>query len=487
MGRAGPRSNLSRYGRVLDVFVDRAAAAFSAWYELMPRSQTSNPARHGTFDDVIARLPYVQGLGFDVLYFPPIHPIGRSNRKGRNNALTAAPGEPGSPYAIGSSEGGHTAIHPQLGTLEDFGRLVAAARRHGLEIALDFAIQCAPDHPWIKQHPEWFDWRPDGTIKYAENPPKKYQDIVNVHFYREALPALWYALREVVLFWAEQGVRIFRVDNPHTKPVPFWEWLIGEVQSWYPDVLFLAEAFTRPKMMRKLARAGFTQSYTYFTWRNAKAELIEYLTELTQQEMREYFRPNFFVNTPDINPIPLQTGGRPLFQSRAVLAATLSSVWGLYSGYELCEAAALPGREEYADSEKYEIKAWDWDRPGNIRDYVAQINAIRRDNPALHLLDNLRFYPADNDQVLFYGKMTPSRDNIILVAVNLDPHHVQAASLSLPWEEIGAKGVPYVEAEELLGGGDAVRWPDAVQSIVLDPAKNPCAIWRVFVPERTIR
>ena len=349
MKRAGIRTNLTRYARELDLVVDRKRAAFSAWYELMPRSMSDDPHRHGTFDDVIAKLPYVSDLGFDVLYFPPIHPIGRTHRKGKNNSLTPGPDDPGSPYAIGSAEGGHDAIHPELGSFDDFARLIAAAREHGLEIALDFAIQCAPDHPWIKEHPEWFDWRPDGTIKYAENPPKKYEDIVNVHFYRGAYPSIWYALRDIVLFWAEHDVRIFRVDNPHTKPMPFWEWMIGSVQERYPDAIFLAEAFTRPKVMKRLAKVGFTQSYSYFTWRNAKVEITEYLTELTTEECRDYMRPNFFVNTPDINPYFLQTSGRAGFQARLVLAATLAGNYGVYCGFELCEASPVPGKEEYPE------------------------------------------------------------------------------------------------------------------------------------------
>src|SRR5690625_729634 len=339
MGRSAPRANLTYSEDVFPIFVDREQAAFSAWYELMPRSQSGKPYVHGTFEDVIRRLPYVRDLGFDVLYFPPIHPIGRTHRKGRNNSLEAEPEDPGSPYAIGAEEGGHDAIHPELGSFEDVARLVSAAREQGLEIALDFAIQCSPDHPWIKEHPEWFDWRPDGTIKYAENPPKKYEDIVNVHLYRDALPGLWYALRDIVLFWLDKGVRIFRVDNPHTKPLPFWEWMIAEVRKVDPGVIFLSEAFTRPKMMKRLAKVGFNQSYSYFTWRNSKRELTHYLTELTQEECRHYMRPNFFVNTPDINPFYLQTSGRPGFPVRLFLAATLGGNYGMYSGFELCEAA----------------------------------------------------------------------------------------------------------------------------------------------------
>ncbi len=343
--RNAERENLSRYDRTLEVIADRLAARFSAWYELFPRSQSGDPNRHGTFDDVIRRLPYVKDLGFDVLYFTPIHPIGRTNRKGKNNSLKAEPGDVGSVYAIGAEEGGHKALHPELGTFDDFRRMMDAAHAHGLEIAIDFAIQCSPDHPWIREHPEWFDWRPDGSIKFAENPPKKYEDIVNVHFYGGSLPSLWYELRDVVLFWCGHGVRIFRVDNPHTKPIPFWQWMIREVGDRYPDAIFLAEAFTRPKMMRKLAKIGFQQSYTYFTWRNTKQELTEYVTEL-MGEMGEYYRPNFFANTPDINPYFLQTSGRPGFRTRLVLAATLAGNYGVYSGFELCEATPVPGKEE---------------------------------------------------------------------------------------------------------------------------------------------
>jgi starch synthase (maltosyl-transferring) len=476
--RCAERTNVSRYARELRLIVDRQAALYSAWYEVTPRSQSGRTDRGGTFDDVITRLPYVRDMGFDVLYFPPIHPIGNTNRKGRNNSLLAGPNDPGSPYAIGSHEGGHTAIHPELGTFEDFRRLVQAAHRHGLEIAVDFAIQCSPDHPWIKEHPEWFDWRPDGTIKFAENPPKKYEDIVNLHFYRDAYPAVWHALRDVVLFWIKQGVKIFRVDNPHTKPLPFWEWMIDEVRRQHPDAVFLAEAFTRPKMMKRLAKLGFTQSYTYFTWRTTKRELTEYLTELTQEEPREYYRPNFFTNTPDINPYHLQTGGRAAFIGRATLAATLSSLYGIYSGFELCEAAAIPGKEEYLNSEKYEIRAWDWDRPGNIRQHITRLNRIRRDNPALHQLTNLRFYNAFNDQILLYGKMSQAKDNAILIAVNLDPHHPQACDFEVPLWEFGLPDHAAIDAEELLSG-TKIRWHGKIQHMHLDPQANPCAIWRL--------
>jgi starch synthase (maltosyl-transferring) len=480
MRRHGERGDPSRYPRELAVIVDRLAARFSAWYELFPRSLTDSPARSGTFDDVIRRLPYVQSLGFDVLYFPPIHPIGRTNRKGRNNALTAAPDDPGSPYAIGSEAGGHTTVHPDLGTLDDFKRLVRAAHAHGLEVALDFAVQCSLDHPWIKEHPDWFDWRPDGSIKFAENPPKKYEDIVNPNF-AHGLPQLWLALRDVTLFWIGQGVKIFRVDNPHTKPVPFWEWMIGEVRTQHPEVIFLSEAFTRPKTMKKLAKAGFSQSYTYFTWRNTKRELTEYLTELTQTEMQEYYRPNFFTNTPDINPFILQAGGRPAFMMRAALAATLASAYGIYSGFELCEAAPLPGREEYLDSEKYEIKPRDWDQPGHIRDYIAALNRIRRDNPALHDFRNLRFYNADDDQILVYGKATPARDNVILAAVTLDPVFGRGSRFEVPLWEFGLPDSASLAVEDLFTGR-RFTWHGKFQQVWLDPRVNPAAIWRLGRP-----
>jgi starch synthase (maltosyl-transferring) len=483
MARLGPRTNLTRYERELELVVDREAARFGAWYEMFPRSQSGDPRRHGTFVDVIAKLPYVRELGFDVLYFTPIHPIGRANRKGRNNSLHAGPDDPGSVYAIGSEEGGHRHVHSELGTLEDFRKLVAAAQAHGLEIAIDFAVQCAPDHPWLKRHPEWFDWRPDGTVKYAENPPKKYEDIVNVHFYRGAYPSIWLELRDIVLFWCGQGVRIFRVDNPHTKPLPFWEWMIREVQDRHPDAIFLAEAFTRPKMMRRLAKLGFTQSYTYFTWRNLKDEIVEYVDELAHSQMREYYRPNFFVNTPDINPPILQTGGRPAHIMRACLAATLSSLWGVYNGFEICEATPVPGKEEYLDSEKYEIRAWDFDRPGNIRGFIARLNRIRRENPALRDWRHVRFYNAWNDSILYYGRLTPDLENFVLVAVNLDPHNAHETDFEIPLWEFGLPDEASIEAEDLLTDR-RFTWRGKVQRMRLDPQSNPCAIWRLTPPER---
>lgn len=422
--------------------VERKKAAFSSWYELFPRSQSPVAGQHGTLRDVIDKLPTVRRMGFDVLYFPPIHPIGQRNRKGRNNSLQAGPDDPGSPYAIGSTDGGHDAVHPELGTLDDFRALLVAAQEHGLEIALDFAIQCSPDHPWLREHPDWFNWRVDGTLKYAENPPKRYEDIVNPDFYsplastpRQA--ALWRALRDIVLFWTAQGVRIFRVDNPHTKPLPFWEWLLREVRDRHPDVVFLSEAFTRPAMMYRLAKIGFAQSYTYFTWRNTKYELTTYMNELNAAPQREFFRPNFFVNTPDINPWFLQTSGRAGFLIRAVLACTLSGSWGMYNGFELCVADAVPGKEEYLDSEKYQLRQWDMNAPGNIVDEITRLNRIRRSHAALQSHLGIRFLEVNNEQILFYSRYSPERDSIVLVAVSLDPHHRQGGRLALPLEDWG--------------------------------------------------
>lgn len=462
---------------VREVIVDRPGARFAAWYEMFPRSQGAAAGRSATFEECAARLPEIRGMGFDVVYLVPIHPIGEVNRKGRNNHPQATPGEPGSPYAIGSRLGGHTAIEPGLGTLEDFRRFHQRVREQGMELALDFAVQCAPDHPWLKEHPGWFKRRPDGTIKYAENPPKKYEDIVNVDFDGPDWKSLWAALLAIVRFWMAEGVRIFRVDNPHTKPVAFWEWMLGEVRRTDPDVLFLAEAFTRPKMMRLLAKAGFSQSYTYFTWRNTKAELTEYLEELTRSEMAQYYRPNFFANTPDILPFFLQTGGRAAFRIRLVLAATLSGVYGIYNSFELAEAAALPGREEYRDSEKYEFKAWDWDRPGNIKDDIARLNRLRHQNPALQLFDNLRFHEASHGDVLFYSKMTPDRRNRILVAVTLDPHRPVRTDLVFPLAELGLAPGGFV-TEELFSGWRQ-EWAGARHTIDLNPAAQPALVWRV--------
>jgi len=459
--------------------VDRREAVFASWYELFPRSMTDDKARHGTFRNTIARLPAIRDMGFDVLYFPPIHPIGTAFRKGPNNTLTPGPDDPGSPYAIGSPDGGHNAIHPQLGTLEDFRALRDAAHDHGLELALDFAIQCSQDHPWLKEHPEWFDWRPDGSIKYAENPPKKYQDIVNVDFYADgAIPSLWQALCDSVLFWAAEGVRTFRVDNPHTKPFPFWEWMIARVRAKYPDTLFLSEAFTRPKPMYRLAKVGFSQSYTYFTWRNSKQEFIDYLTELTTTAPKDFFRPNFFVNTPDINPYFLQTSGRPGFLIRAALATTLSGLWGMYSGFEICESAPMPGKEEYLDSEKYEIRIRDFNAPGNIVAEITQLNHIRRAHPALQSHLGLRFLPASNDQVLFFEKR--SGDDLVLVAISMDPHNAQSADLTLPLGDWGLSDDAAIDVHDLLHT-QPIAWRGARQNVWLGLGQ-PYAIWHVRLP-----
>jgi starch synthase (maltosyl-transferring) len=419
------------------VWVDRVRARFGAWYEMFPRSAGPDPTRSATFREAAAHLPRIAGMGFDVLYLPPIHPIGTSFRKGRNNALRAAPEDPGSPWAIGSPAGGHTAVDPGLGTLDDFDAFRCEAERNDLEIALDLAWQCSPDHPWVQEHPDWFRQRPDGTIKYAENPPKKYQDIYPFDFESEDWPALWQALRDVTLFWVERGVRIFRVDNPHTKTFGFWEWMIDEVHARHPDVLFLSEAFTRPALMRYLAKAGFTQSYTYFTWRNTKAELTEYFTELTTTEVREYLRPNLFANTPDILHAYLQHGGRPAFHARLLLAATLGASYGIYSGFELAEAQAVPGTEEYADSEKYQFRRWDWNRPGHLKELIGRVNEVRRTHPALHSDRSLRFHATDNPEIIAYSKTTPDGSDTILVIVNLDPLHMQHGHVEVPLDRVG--------------------------------------------------
>ena len=459
--------------------VDRPAAQFASWYELFPRSITDSPERHGTFNDVHERLPMIRDMGFDVLYFPPIHPIGTQFRKGRNNALRAEPGDPGSPYAIGSPEGGHDAIHPQLGTREDFRRLVAAAAEHGLEIALDFAIQCSQDHPWLKEHPGWFSWRPDGTIRYAENPPKKYQDIVNVDFYAaEAVPSLWLALRDVVVGWVEEGVKSFRVDNPHTKPLPFWQWLIANVRSQHPEVIFLAEAFTKPAMMARLGKVGYAQSYTYFTWRNTKQELREYFEEFNQPPWSQCYRPNFFVNTPDINPFFLHTSGRAGFLIRAALATMGSGLWGMYSGFELCEATPLPGKEEYMDSEKYEIRPRDFTQPGNIIAEIAQLNRIRRQNRALQTHLGVAFFNCWNDNILYFAKRTPERDNYILVAISLDPHNAQEANFELPLWELGLDDDADTVGEDLMNG-HRWTWHGKTQWMRIEPWHQPFGIWRI--------
>ena len=483
MDRWPDREKATRYDRELEVYVDRERARFGAWYEMDVRSQGSVPGVHGTFKDAEARLPDIQAMGFDVVYMLPIHPIGYAHRKGKNNSLVCEPGDVGSPYAIGSAEGGHRSIHPQLGTMDDFRSFVAKTHELGMEVAMDFAIQCSPDHPWIKEHPEWFTLRPDGTIKYAENPPKKYQDIVNVNFYGEHSESLWLELRDTFLFWANEGVRIFRVDNPHTKSVPFWEWVIREVQNVYPDTLFLAEAFTRPPMMQMLAKVGFTQSYSYFAWRESKKDLEEYFTELTQTDEKEFMRPNLFPTTPDIMPMYLHDAPRSAFIIRFILAATLSPSYGMLNGYELCENDGIPGREEFNNSEKYEIRTRDWNAEGNIKDVVAAINWIRGENYALQEYENLRFYTSENDNIIFYGKMTEDRSNMIFVALSLDPYHGQAGRIWFPTEEMNVAFGGRFHVEELLSGREFdVRGNELW--INLYPAGNQAEIYRVTPIDR---
>ena len=478
MARWPDKEKAYRYDRELEVWVDRERARFGAWYEMFPRNQSEEWGKHGTFKDCERRLPDIQAMGFDVLYLLPIHPIGRIHRKGKNNTLVAYDDDVGSPYAVGSYEGGHTAIHPELGTLDDFRSLVHKAQELGMEVALDFAIQCAPDHPWIKEHPEWFSFRPDGTIKYAENPPKKYQDIVNVDFYCEQSESLWFELRDTFLYWANEGVRIFRVDNPHTKSVPFWEWVIREVQNVYPDTLFLAEAFTKPPMMKMLAKVGFSQSYTYFTWRESRYELEKYFKELTTTEMKEYYRPNLFPTTPDIMPMYLHDAPRSAFIIRFILAATLSASYGILNGYELCENDGIPGREEYNNSEKYEIRQRDWNAWGNIKDLIAQINWIRGENYALQLYENLRFYGSENENIMFYGKMTEDKSNMIFVALSLDAYHGQAGHIYFPTDEMNVAPGGRFWVEELMSGREfEVRGSEFW--VNLYPAGNQVEIYRV--------
>jgi starch synthase (maltosyl-transferring) len=473
------------YEKELALVVDRERARFGAWYEMFPRSAAPDPGRHGTFKDCEARLPYVAGMGFDVLYFPPIHPIGVSYRKGKNNNPKCAPGEPGSPWAIGSQEGGFKAIHPQLGTLEDFRRLLGKARELGLEIALDIAYQCAPDHPYVKEHPEWFRWRPDGTVQYAENPPKKYQDIYPLEFENENWKELWEELKSVVLFWAQQGVRIFRVDNPHTKPFAFWEWVIREVKAQYPETILLAEAFTRPIVMYRLAKLGFTQSYTYFAWRNTKWELTQYFTELNQTEVREFFRPNLWPNTPDILNEYLQSGGRPAFMARLVLAATLGASYGIYGpAFELCEHQPIShGSEEYLNSEKYEIRSWDLDRADSLKDFIARVNRTRRENPALHHDASLRFHPVDNEQLIAYSKVDREGSNAVLVAVNLDPRNTQSGWVDLDLVKLDLDpNEPYQVHDQLTDA--RYLWRGSRNYVELNPHVFPA---HIFVIRRRVR
>jgi starch synthase (maltosyl-transferring) len=478
MDRHADRGLATTYTRELEILVDPRRARFGAWYEMFPRS-AGEAGRHGTFADVEKGLPYVAGMGFDVLYLPPIHPIGRSHRKGANNSPRAAPGEPGSPWAIGSEDGGHKAVHPELGTIDDFRHLVRVAHEHGLTVALDLAFQCSPDHPYTREHPEWFRHRPDGSIQYAENPPKKYEDILPFDFECEAWRELWGELRSIVDFWIDQGVTIFRVDNPHTKPFAFWEWLIGEVKKRNPDVIFLAEAFTRPKVMYRLAKAGFSQSYTYFAWRNTSSELQKYFTELTQTGVRDYFRPNLWANTPDILTEYLQSGGRPAFAARLALAATLGASYGIYGpAFELCESRAKePGSEEYLDSEKYQLRSWDLDKPDSLRGLIALINRVRRENPALQSDRGLRFHPTENEQLIAYTKSTPDLADVVLTVVNLDPHHTQMGMVTLPLEALGLDGDRSFQAHELLSGARYL-WTGPRNYIEINPHVVPAQIFR---------
>jgi starch synthase (maltosyl-transferring) len=476
------------YERVLKVWVDRERARFGAWYELFPRSCSPTPGKHGTFRDVEARLPAIAAMGFDVLYLPPVHPIGRAFRKGPNNTLTAGPDDPGSPWAIGAAGGGPKAVHPDLGTLADFDRLLAAAEGHGIEIAIDVAFQCSPDHPYVKEHQEWFRHRPDGTIKYAENPPKKYQDIYPLDFECADWQNLWNELLGVVMFWAGRGVRVFRVDNPHTKPFRFWEWLIARVQEKYPDAIFLSEAFTRPKVMKYLAKSGFTQSYTYFTWRNTRSEITAYFTELTQSDVRDAMRANLFANTPDILPEYLQYGGPAAFQIRFVLAATLGATYGIYGPpFEEFEARPVkPHSEEYLDSEKYQLRHWDWEKPSIFREFIALVNRARRENPALQYDHRLRFHATDNEQVVFYGKSTPDLSNVVLVIVNLDPHHTQSGWVRLPLEEFGLRPGESYQVQDLITGAFYL-WNGESNYVSLDPKVAAAHLLRLRKRARTER
>ncbi len=468
------------YAKELSVTVDREKARFSTWYEVFPRSCAAEAGKHGTFRDCETWLPYIAGMGFDVVYLPPVHPIGRAFRKGKNNSVEPLPGDVGSPWAIGAIDGGHTGVHSELGSVEDFRHFVSAAAKNGLEVALDIAFQCSPDHPWVREHPEWFRKRPDGTIQYAENPPKKYQDIYPLDFESADWRKLWEGLKSVFDFWIAQGVRIFRVDNPHTKPFAFWEWAIAEIKSKHPDVILLAEAFTRPHVMQRLAKLGFTQSYTYFTWRNTKQELTEYFTELTQTEARQYFRPNLWPNTPDILPEYLQLGGRPAFMVRFILAATLGESYGIYGpAFELCENAPMePGSEEYLNSEKYELKRRDLDSTASLKDLITRMNAIRKSSPALQKNLNLHFHDCDNASIICYSKASEDLSEVILVIVNLDSFQKQAGMVQLDLAAIGIDAARSFQVHDLLAEAE-YTWQGAQNFVELTPEIRPAHILRV--------
>lgn len=483
MTRFRDKELVTLYPEVLQFEVEIKRAAFSTWYELFPRSASREPGVHGTFRDVKRLLPRIAEMGFDTLYFPPIHPIGEQKRKGRNNSLTALPEDPGSPWAIGNRMGGHKAIHPQLGTMNDFQDLLKEARKFGIEIAMDIAYQCAPDHPYVKEHPEWFRWRPDGTVQYAENPPKKYEDILPFNFETEDWQALWEELRSVILFWIDKGVTVFRVDNPHTKSFAFWEWMIPEVRKDFPQVIFLAEAFTRPRVMERLAKAGFNQSYTYFTWRNTKKEIEQYMRELTQTEMRYFFRPNFWPNTPDILPPELTYGGETAHLRRLILAATLSSNYGLYGPvYEFGFTQPMPGKEEYIDNEKYEIRHWDWNAWTKIREVITRVNRIRKENPALQTTWNIEFAETTNDQIVCYCKADRQTGNRLIIAVNLDSHNTQGGHVKLPLEHLGLVSGEQFTVRDLLSG-DKYRWQGEWNYVQLNPYEMPAHILLIDSPQ----
>ncbi|WP_424493506.1 alpha-1,4-glucan--maltose-1-phosphate maltosyltransferase [Salinimicrobium sp. GXAS 041] len=479
MYAARDREKAQRYSRTLPLRVERKRALFSAWYEFFPRSTSPNEGEHGSFITSEAILPEISEMGFDVIYLPPIHPIGQAHRKGVNNATQAKPGDPGSPWAIGSEEGGHKAIHPQLGSMEDFQSLVNRAKELNMEIAIDFAIQCSPDHPYVKEHPQWFKWRPDGTVQYAENPPKKYQDVLPVNFETEDWENLWKELKSILDYWIDKGVKIFRVDNPHTKSFIFWEWAIGEINKEHDDIIFLAEAFTRPRVMEKLAKVGFNQSYTYFTWRNSKEEFIEYLNQLTKTEMREYYRPNFWPNTPDILPVSLENKQEPSFLIRTILAATLSSSWGMYGPlFEFGLNEAYPGKEEYTRSEKYEIKHWDWSKKTRIKEMITQINQIRKENTALQSTWNIEFCETDNDQLIAYTKVDQDEENKLLIVVNLDAQYSQSGWVKVPLQHLKLEENQPFEVHDLLANS-RYTWQNEWNYVALHPNSMPAHIFRI--------
>lgn len=473
------KDRVTEFDKILEIDADRVQARFSTWYEMWPRSQGKIEGQSATFDDMVNRIPEIASMGFDVVYLTPIHPIGRTNKKGPNNSLIASPDDPGCPYSIGNEHGGHKAVEPTLGTLDDFRKFVKACKKFNMEVALDLVLSCSPDHPYTKEHPEWFYKNEDGTLKYAENPPKKYEDTYHFNFYPENHIEMWNEMTSIFMFWANEGVKIFRVDNPHTKPMCFWDYCIKKLKDKYPDIILLSEAFTHPKMMKMLAKTGFTQSYTYFTWRNTKWELTTYLKELTQTEMTDFFRPNFFPTTPDILPEYLQKGGRNSFKIRLALAATLSASYGMYNSYELCENAGIPGKEEYINSEKYQFKIWDWNRPGNIKLYVKAINKIRHENAALQYNNNLEFLETDNENIIAYYKATSDLSNIILVVVNLDPYHQQESTVFVPYTHLGIGNDENYTMMDLLGGQTFI-WKGRNNYVKLNPNLEPVHIFQVI-------